>query len=84
MKMDKNTLIGILLMGLVVFGFMTYESYSRKEQMIEEQKQAVIEQAEMQAKMKAEAIEAEEKAKREFSEKNDTLSPLFLARQENK
>lgn len=84
MKMDKNTLIGILLTGLVVFGFMTYESYSRKEQMIEEQKQAVIEQAEMQAKMKAEAIEAEEKAKREFAEKNDTLSPLFLARQENK
>lgn len=83
MKMDKNTLIGFLLMALVVFGFMAYENHTRKEQLIEQQQQAVLNQATEQKKLQAEAIEAEKKAKQEIAEKTDTLNPLFLARQEN-
>lgn len=83
MKMDKNTLIGFILMALVVFGFMAYENHTRKEQLIEQQKQAIVDQAAEQQKIKAEAIEAEKKAKKEYEERTDTLNPLYLARQKN-
>ena len=34
--MNKNTLTAFVLMALVVFGFMAYENYARREQMAEQ------------------------------------------------
>ena len=74
--MNKNTLTAFVLMALVVFGFMAYENYARREQMAE---QAVLDsiaqveaQKEAKVKLKEQAKKAEEMA--------DTLNPLFEVR----
>ena len=79
-RMDKNTLIGFLLMALVVFGFMAYESKKQKEYAVEQQKAAIEQQMNQAQENKQKAIEAEKAANAIAEEKSDSLNPLYKAR----
>ncbi len=74
--MNKNTLTAFVLMALVVFGFMAYENYVRREQMAEQVVLDSIAQVEAQKEAKVRQKELEKKAE----ELADTLNPLFEAR----
>lgn len=73
--MNKNTLIGFLLMALVVFGFTAYENHNRAIQAEEMRIQDSINSVN--------AIKEAAKAKKELAkaaeEKADTLNPLHSA-----
>ena len=73
--MNKNTLIGFLLMALVIFGFMAYENYARTNQAEELRIQDSINSVNA---MK-EAKKAQLKQAKEEEEKADTLNPLYNA-----
>ena len=77
--MNKNTLTAFVLMALVVFGFMAYENYARREQIAEQLVLDSIAQVEAQKEAKVQKKEQEKKA----AELADTLNPLFEARQGN-
>lgn len=81
--MDKKSIFGFILMALVVFGYMTYDGYRRKELAIEQQKEAVINQKIEQEKQKAESLQAEKKARKEIAQMSDSTNALFVARQKN-
>ncbi|MDE5912099.1 MAG: hypothetical protein K2G81_00465, partial [Muribaculaceae bacterium] len=55
--MDKNTLVGILLMGAVIFGFM-YLNTPSQEQLEAQRQEQLKKEADEQAKRDAEAAEA--------------------------
>ena len=74
--MNKNTLTAFILMALVLFGFMAYENYARRNQMEE---QMVLDSI-AQVEAKREAAKTQEKLAKIAEEKNDTLNPLFEAR----
>jgi len=74
--MNKNTLTAFLLMALVVFGFMAYENYTRRNQMEEQLILDSIAQVEAKKEAKIKQKELEKKAE----EAADTLNPLFEAR----
>ena len=75
--MNKNTLTAFVLMALVVFGFMAYENYARREQMAEQLVLDSIAQVEAQKEAKIKQKEIEKKVE----EATDSLNPLFGARQ---
>lgn len=77
--MDKNTLIGFLLMALVVFGFMAYESKQQKEYAVEQQKAAIEQQMNQAQENKQKAIEAEKAADAVEEAMSDSLNPLHKA-----
>lgn len=77
--MNKNTLTAFVLMALVVFGFMAYENYARREQIAEQLVLDSIAQVEAQKEAKVKQKEQAKKAE----ELTDTLNPLFEARQGN-
>ena len=77
--MNKNTLTAFVLMALVVFGFMAYENYARRNQIAEQMVLDSIAQVEAQKEAKVRKQELEKKA----AELADTLNPLFEARQGN-
>ena len=77
--MNKNTLTAFVLMALVVFGFMAYENYARREQIAEQMVLDSIAQVEAQKEAKVQKKEQEKKA----VELADSLNPLFEARQGN-
>lgn len=83
MKTDKNQIIGFLLMGLVLFGFMFYNNRQMAQQAeyqrVQDSIQAIQEakEAKAAAKLKAEQ-EAIEKA-----QETDSLNAMFAARQGN-
>ena len=64
-------------MALVVFGFMAYENYARREQMAEQLVLDSIAQVEAQKEAKIKQKEIEKKVE----EATDSLNPLFEARQ---
>lgn len=75
--MNKNTITAFVLMAVVLFGFMAYQNHTMSIQQEEIRIQDSIaavnaDKALKQQQAKAQKIEAE---------KNDTLSPLFTARQ---
>lgn len=82
MNIDKNTIIGWVLMILVLFGFMAYNQYTAPTQ---------EELAIMQAKADSiKAVEAQAEADKEaqaikaYTEQaTDSLNPLFMASQKN-
>ena len=74
--MNKNTLIGFVLMALVMFGFMAYENHNRAIQAEEMRIQDSIASIEAQK----EAAKAKEKEAKIAEEAKDTLNPLFEAR----
>ncbi|MCQ2095703.1 MAG: membrane protein insertase YidC [Bacteroidaceae bacterium] len=81
--MDKKSIIGFILMGLVVFGYMFYASRNAKERDIEQRKQAIVEQQIRQERQKAEDAENEVKARKELAQMTDSANALFMARQVN-
>ena len=74
--MNKNTLIGFVLMALVMFGFMAYENHNRAIQAEEIRIQDSIAAIEAQK----EAVRTQEKMAKMDEEATDTLHPLFEAR----
>ena len=74
--MNKNTLTAFVLMALVVFGFMAYENYARREQIAEQLVLDSIAQVEAQNEAKVKLKEQQKKAE----EQADTLNPLFEVR----
>ena len=74
--MNKNTLIGFVLMALVMFGFMAYENRNRAIQAEEIRIQDSIAAIEAQK----EAVKTQEKMAKMAEEAADTLNPLFEAR----
>lgn len=73
--MNKNTLIGFLLMALVVFGFSAYENHNRAIQ-VEEMR---IQDSINNVNAKKEAAKAEKQKAKDAEEKADTLNPLHQA-----
>jgi YidC/Oxa1 family membrane protein insertase len=83
MNTDKNTIIGFVLMALVVFAFMMYDSHRMKENAIAQQENAIVEAAEQEQKEAQEAKAAKEKADKLLEQQTDTLNPLFQASTKN-
>jgi YidC/Oxa1 family membrane protein insertase len=82
MNLDKNTIIGWVLMALVMFGFMAYERYTAPTQ--EELQQWQAQQDSMRTAELNKQMAAENKAAKEFMKQaTDTLNPLFAASQKN-
>lgn len=83
MKIDKNTIIGLILMALVMGGYMWYQNTTAKK--MQEQK-AIEAQTEAIAQHKSDSIESvqkEKEAKKLIAQINDSTSSLFQARQQN-
>ena len=75
--MNKNTLTAFVLMAIVVFGFMTYENYARRNQMEEQMVLDSIARVEAAKEAQMKLKEQQKKA----AELADTLNPLFEAHQ---
>ena len=83
MKIDKNTIIGLILMALVMGGYMWYQNTTAKKM---QEQQAIEAQTEAIAQHKSDSIESvqkEKKAKKLIAQINDSTSSLFQARQQN-
>ena len=83
MKIDKNTLIGFILMAVVFFGFMFYEGKVQKERAAQMQQERVVEAVAQQKSDSIKNIEEEKKAVQEMEQKTDSSNILFAARQAN-
>ena len=83
MKIDKNTLIGFILMAAVFFGFMFYEGKVQKERAAQMQKEQAIEAIAQQKSDSIKSIEEEKKAVKEMEQKTDSTNSLFAAHQAN-
>lgn len=83
MKIDKNTLIGFILMAAVFFGFMFYEGKVQKERATQMQKEQAIEAIAQQKSDSIKNIEEEKKAVKEMEQKTDSANSLFAAHQAN-
>ena len=83
MNTDKNTIIGFVLMALVVFAFMMYDSHRIRENAAAQQENAVVEAAEQKQKEAQEAKEAKEKADKLLEQQTDTLNPFHQASTKN-
>lgn len=80
MNLDKNTIIGWVLMALVMFGFMAYERYTaptQEELQAWQAQQDSIKAAEMNKQLEKENKEA----KAFMQQATDSLNPLFAASQ---
>ncbi len=83
MKFDKNTVIGLVLMALVMFGFMWYQGKSAQEQ---QRQRKIQQQTEALAQQKSDsiaALKAEKEARQIAEQITDSASTLFQARQKN-
>ncbi|MBO4397692.1 MAG: membrane protein insertase YidC [Bacteroidaceae bacterium] len=81
--MDKNTIIGLILMALVMGGYMWYQNTTAKKM---QEQRAIEAQTEAIAQHKSDSIESvqkEKKAKKLIEQINDSTSSLFQARQQN-
>ena len=79
MNTDKNTIIGFVLMALVVFAFMMYDSHRMRENAIAQQENAIVEAAQEQQKAEQKAKEAKKKADELLKQQTDTLNPFHEA-----
>lgn len=83
MKIDKNTIIGLILMALVMGGYMWYQNTTAKKM---QEQRAIEAQTEAIAQHKSDSIESvqkEKEAKKLIAQINDSTSSLFQARQQN-
>ena len=71
MKIDKNTLIGFILMAAVFFGFMFYEGKVQKERATQMQKEQAIEAI---AQQKSDSIKNIEEEKKIAEKLNEAIS----------
>ena len=82
MNLDKNTIIGWVLMALVMFGFIAYQQYTAPTQ--EEIRQWQAQQDSIKAVEINKQLEKENKeAKALMEQASDSLNPLFAASQKN-
>ncbi len=63
--MNKNTIIGFILIGVIMFGFSWYQSKQYKEQQIEQQKARIEQMMEQSAADYAETVADEKKEQKE-------------------
>ncbi len=75
--MNKNTITAFVLMAVVLFGFMAYQNHTMSIQQEEIRIQDSIAAVNADKALK----QQQAKAQKIEEEKNDTLSPLFTARQ---
>lgn len=75
--MNKNTITAFVLMAVVLFGFMAYQNHTMSIQQEEIRIQDSITAVNADKALK----QQQAKAQKIEEEKNDTLSPLFTARQ---
>ena len=80
MKIDKNTIIGLILMALVMGGYMWYQNTTAKKM---QEQRAIEAQTEAIAQHKSDSIESVQKEKKAKKQINDSTSSLFQARQQN-
>ena len=83
MKIDKNTVIGLILMAAVMFGFMWYQSTTARKRQAQLQAQAQTEAIAQQKSDSIKNIEDEKQAKKVQEELSDSANILFQARQKN-
>lgn len=83
MKIDKNTIIGLILMAAVMFGFMWYQSTTARKRQAQLQAQAQTEAIAQQKSDSIKNIEDEKQAKKVQEELSDSANILFQARQKN-
>ena len=83
MKIDKNTVIGLILMAAVMFGFMWYQSTTARKRQAQLQAQAQAEAIAQQKSDSIKNIEDEKQAKKVQEELSDSANILFQARQKN-
>ena len=83
MKIDKNTVIGLILMAAVMFGFMWYQSTTARKRQAQLQAQAHTEAIAQQKSDSIKNIEDEKQAKKVQEELSDSANILFQARQKN-
>ncbi len=79
--MNKNTLIGFVLMALVMFGFMAYENHNRAEQAEQAEVEAKVNDSIAKIEKSKEKAKEDAKAKRIAEEKTDSTNAFFQARQ---
>lgn len=70
-------------MAVVIFGYMTYDGYRRKNLAVEQQKEAVINEKIEKEKQKAEDKAKEKEARQMIEQMSDSTNALFSARQKN-
>ena len=80
---DKKSLLGLVLAGLVLFGYMMYQTERRKEMLPELEKQQAIEAQIQQEADKAAEKEAMAKQKAAMEAEADTTNALHMALQKN-
>ncbi len=83
MNFDKNTIIGLVLMAAVLFGFMWYENTSRQKRAVQQQNERAIEAVAQQKADSINAMEEEKEARKVMETLADSSSTLFAARQKN-
>ena len=83
MNIDKNTVIGFILMAIVFFGFMFYEGKVQKERAEQMQKEQVVQAVAQQKSDSIKVVEEEKQALKEMEQKSDSSNILFAARQQN-
>ena len=83
MNIDKNTVIGFILMAIVFFGFMFYEGKVQKERAEQMQKEQVVQAVAQQKSDSIKVVEEEKQALKEMEQKSDSSNILFAARQLN-
>lgn len=83
MRLDKNTIIGFVLIFLILAGFQWYDHKTRKENQIEYAKNQIVQAKEDSLRMVAEAIEAEKNAVKLQAELSDSSNAFFEARKAN-
>ncbi len=82
MNLDKNTIIGWVLMALVMFGFIAYQQYTAPTQ--EEIQQWQAQQDSIKAVEMNKRLEKENKEATAFMKQaSDSLNPLYAASQKN-
>ena len=77
--MNKDTLIGFLLIGLVLIGFSWYNQPSQEEMDAYRQQQDSITALKQDQETKKAMVEAERKAKAEEAAKGDTTALFYAA-----
>ena len=83
MKLDKNTVIGFILMAVVFFGFMFYEGKVQKERAEQMKKEQVVQAVAQQKSDSIKVVEEEKQAKKQIVQMTDSTNSLFAARQKN-
>ncbi len=81
MRLDKNTIIGFVLIFLIVMGFSYYESENQKKYAAERAKTMAIQQKEDSIRLVKEAAEALKLEAELKSQLTDSTNVLFAARQ---